>query len=121
HTLKRSAQPELNRRVLHGEQVGYRYIMGALQTNRIVKEPEHRAGVEPALPHYGCGVVAAGPPVLVVSVGPEGLEPSPTWLRARYAAASTSIPSLSSRFSSSLADQSARKESNPRPGPYKSP
>ena len=42
HTLNRSAQPELNRHVLHGEQVGYRYIMGALQTNRIVKDQEHR-------------------------------------------------------------------------------
>ena len=33
------------------------------------KSQEHRAGVEPALPHYGCGVVAAGPPVLVVFSG----------------------------------------------------
>jgi hypothetical protein len=29
---------------------------------------------------------------LPISVGPEGLEPSPTWLRARHAAASTLIP-----------------------------
>lgn len=49
-------------------------------------------GLEPTLPHYGCGVLAAGRPVLVVTVGPDGLEPSPTWLRARHAAASTSIP-----------------------------
>ena len=31
-------------------------------------------------------------PANVLSVGPEGLEPSPTWLRARHAATSTLIP-----------------------------
>ena len=36
---------------------------------------------------------------LSLSVGPEGLEPSPTWLRARHAAANTLIPF---RFSSSF-------------------
>ena len=41
-------------------------------------------------------------------------------LRVRYAAANTSIP-LSSQFSLLLADQSARRESNPRSGPYKRP
>ena len=47
----------------------YRYIMGALRSDRIVKElrREHRVGLEPTLPHYGCGVLAAGRPVLVVS------------------------------------------------------
>ena len=47
-------------------------------------------------PHYGCGILAAGRPVLVTNptfaVGSEGLEPSPTWLRARHAAANTLIP-----------------------------
>jgi hypothetical protein len=47
------------------------------------------------------------------SVGSEGLEPSPIWLRARHAAASTLIPYLFFH--------SARRESNPRPGPYKRP
>src|SRR6185437_15822298 len=59
------------------------------------KIEEHRAGIEPALPRYECGVVAARPPVLAVSVGPDGLEPSPAWVRTRYAAANTLIPSLS--------------------------
>src|SRR5262245_37313342 len=49
----------------------------------------------------------------VEPVGSEGLEPSPIWLRARHAAASTLIPYL--------CFQSARRESNPRPGPYKRP
>ena len=52
------------------------------------------------------------------SVGSEGLEPSPTWLRARHAAASTLIPCLVVLV---FCADSARRESNPRPGPYKRP
>jgi hypothetical protein len=77
-------------------------------------------GLEPTSPHYGCGILPLDHQCLSFSVGPDGLEPSPTWLRARYAAANTSIP-LSSLLSSLLADQSARRESNPRSGPYKRP
>jgi hypothetical protein len=44
-------------------------------------------------------------------VGPEGLEPSPAWVRTRDAAANTSIPFF--------CFQSARRELNPRPAPYK--
>ena len=40
---------------------------GRLCHNQIVKQREHRAGLEPASPHYGCGVLAARRPVLVVS------------------------------------------------------
>jgi hypothetical protein len=65
-----------------------------------------------ASPHYGCGVLAAGRPVQL-SVGPEGLEPSPGGLRVRCAATSTLIPSS--------VHKSARKESNLLPGPYKRP
>ena len=56
------------------------------------KNKEHREGLEPTSPHYGCGILAAGRPVHVSSVGPEGLEPSPAGLRARCAAANTLIP-----------------------------
>jgi hypothetical protein len=91
----KSTQPESNRHNLHGEQIGFRYIMGAVCETKLSKIEEHRAGIEPALPRYECGVVAARPPVLAVSVGPDGLEPSPTWIRTRYAAANTLIPSLS--------------------------
>ena len=71
---------------------------------------EHPAGVEPARPtwqagrlplHHGC---VAGLPFRarsrarngkpVTSVGPEGLEPSRRWLRARNAAANTLVPSV---------------------------
>jgi hypothetical protein len=47
----------------------------------------------PTSPHYGCGILAArATSANVLSVGREGLEASPTWLRARHAAASTLIP-----------------------------
>ena len=55
------------------------------------------------------------------SVGSEGLEPSPTWLRARHAASNTLIPFRLFLLVASLLAQSARRESNPRPGPYKRP
>jgi len=76
--------------------------MGACVTTKLSNSKEHRAGLEPAYPHYGCGVLAA-------RVGPEGLEPSPTWLRARDAATSTLV----------LWNQLARWELNPRPASYK--
>ena len=38
---------ESNPHVRHGKAVGYRYIMGAKNPDRIVKEPEHRVGLEP--------------------------------------------------------------------------
>ena len=67
-------------------------------TGRIVKEqstgPRSTAvpGLEPTSPHYGCGLLAALATSAFHSVGSEGLEPSPTWLRARHAASSTLIP-----------------------------
>jgi hypothetical protein len=94
--------------------------MGALWRIELSKNREHRAGLEPALPRYECGVLAAGRPVPanVMSMGPEGLEPSPTWLRARHAATSTLIPyCLCLRFSPYV--QSARRELNSRPVSYK--
>ena len=91
-TETKSAQRELNPHFRHGKAAGYRYIMGASNRWSNCQRTEHRVGLEPTSPHYGCGVLAAGRPVLFHSVGSEGLEPSPTWLRARHAAASTLIP-----------------------------
>ena len=72
------------------------------------RDREHRVGLEPTSPHYGCGVLAAGRPVhAIIRVGPEGLEPSPAWLRARRAAANTLVPI-------DLPIESAREESNLR-------
>ena len=83
--------------------------MGAWLEAELSKIQEHREGLEPSSPHYGCGVFAARSPVLVLQVGPEGLEPSPARLRAGDAAANTSVPSI----------ESARWGSNPRPASYK--
>ena len=62
----KSAQRESNPHIRHGKAVGCRYIMSAcFAVVSIVKEQsEHRAGVEPTSPHYGCGVFAARRPVL---------------------------------------------------------
>ena len=72
-----------------------------MSLSRIVKDQKHRVRLELTSPHYGCGILAAGRPVLAPNqtfvVGPEGLEPSPTWLRARHAAANTLIPSFVTR------------------------
>ena len=56
-----------------------------------------------------------------LSMGPEGLEPSPTCLRARHAAANTLIPIANKFPTHSQSANWARRESNPRPGPYKRP
>src|SRR5262249_32350601 len=58
-----SAQRESNPHIRPGEAVGYRYIMGTITVPGLPKNREHRVGLEPTLPHYGCGVLAAGPPV----------------------------------------------------------
>ena len=65
---------------------------------------EHLAGFEPAPPPWQGGTLAklrhrcfCSPPSCQRpnrSVGPEGLEPSRRWLRARYAAANTLVPSV---------------------------
>lgn len=60
-----SAQRELNPHFRHGKAVGYRYIMGAIFPFQIVKETlEHQVRLELTLPHYECGVLAAGRLVL---------------------------------------------------------
>ena len=46
--VAKSAQRELNPHFRHGKAAGCRYIMGAIYVGRIVKDREHRAGLEPA-------------------------------------------------------------------------
>ena len=58
--LNKSTQRESNPHVRHGKAVGCRYIMGAMNPDRIVKEREHRVGLEPTLPRHECGILAAG-------------------------------------------------------------
>jgi hypothetical protein len=60
---------------------------------QIVKDREHRAGVEPTLPRYECGVFAARRPVPVCRKWDQtGSNRHQVRLRARYAAANTLIP-----------------------------
>ena len=56
------------------------------------KIQEHRVGLEPTSPHYGCGVLAAERPVLVLSVGPVGIEPTSSGLRDRRITLSATVP-----------------------------
>ena len=50
---------------------------------KLSKSQEHREGLEPSSPQYESGVFAARSPVLVVQVGPEGLEPSHGEVKSR--------------------------------------
>jgi hypothetical protein len=71
-----SAQRESNPHFRHGKAVGCRYIMGADEMNQLSKNfREHRVGLEPTSPHYGCGVLAAKRPVLVVEWDRRGSNP----------------------------------------------
>ena len=74
-------------------------------------EQEHQVGLEPTFPHYGCGVLAAERPVPgnvlgarpeAISMGSDGLEPSPARVRTECAAANTLIPGKYSVFSYQL-------------------
>ena len=111
-----SAQRELNPHIRHGKATGCRYIMGAWLEAELSKIQEHREGLEPSSPHYGCGVLATGRPVPVLvwkperetqserpfkpssrrpssaEVGPVGIEPTPYGLRVRRAACYTTPP-----------------------------
>ena len=76
---RKSTQRESNPHFRHGEPVGFPYIMGAnvligLSKN---KRREHRVGLEPTSPHYGCGVLAAGRPVQYSEWDQRGSNPHP--------------------------------------------
>ena len=124
-TPEMNAQRESNPHFRHGKAVGCRYIMGASNRWSNCQRTEHRVGLEPTSPHYDGAAPRAESCRWTTSafhsVGSEGLEPSPTWLRARHAAASTLIPCSSFASRCLSARKSARTESNRRPGPYKRP
>ncbi len=61
-----SAQRESNPHIRHGKAVGSPLHHGRLLRCKLSKIHEHRVGLEPTSPHYGCGVFAARRPVLVV-------------------------------------------------------
>ena len=61
-SFSKSAQSDLNRPNCPGRAARYRYIMGAKCFAELSKIQEHKAGLEPTLPHYECGVLAAERP-----------------------------------------------------------
>ena len=103
-----SAQRESNPHFRHGKAVGCRYIMGACQSQPNCQTNES-TGPDSNPRRRITGAESWPLDDQCLSVGPEGLEPSPTWLRARHAAANTLI----------LRFMLARRESNPRPASYK--
>ena len=74
-TETKSAQRELNPHFRHGKAAGYRYIMGASNRWSNCQRSEHRVGLEPTSPHYGCGVLAAGRPVPFIQWDQRDLNP----------------------------------------------
>ena len=63
HTEVKCAQSDLNRPNCPGRAARYRYIMGAKCFAELSKIQEHKVGLEPTLPHYECGVLAAERPM----------------------------------------------------------
>ena len=70
--------------------------MGAIRVCRIVKEPRAPGGTRTRVAALRVRCPCRWTTSAILSVGPEGLEPSPGGLRVRCAAASTLIPSSSS-------------------------
>ena len=91
HTETDSAQRESNPHFRHGKAAGYRYIMGA---ESLVELSKNRApgGTRTHVAALRVRNPGRWTTRAFHSVGSEGLEPSPTWLRARHAATSTLIP-----------------------------
>ena len=98
-TTQKSTQRESNPHIRHGKAVGCRYIMGAVNPDRNVKEQERctsrsrirkNAGWRPT-PRILSNAASVQLPNFL-PLGPEGLEPSPAWLRARHAATNTLVP-----------------------------
>jgi hypothetical protein len=108
HAEEMSAQRELNPLFRPGKAAGCRYIMGACVTTKL--STSESTGPDSNRRHRITG--AESWPLddqCLLSVGPEGLEPSPARLRAGNAAANTLI----------LCFMLARWELNPRPASYK--
>jgi hypothetical protein len=102
-----SAQRELNPLFRPGKAAGCRYIMGACVTTKL--SMNQRTGPDSNRRIRITGAESWPLDDQCLSVGPEGLEPSPARLRAGNAAANTLI----------LCFVLARWELNPRPASYK--
>jgi hypothetical protein len=99
-----SAQRESNPHFRHGKAVGCRYIMGTIAEAELSKRAP--GGTRTHVAALRVRSLRRWTTSASRRVGPEGLEPSPAWLRARCAAANTLVPSCFT--------ESAREESNLR-------
>ena len=93
-----SAQRESNPHFRHGKAVGCRYIMGTGHRSRIVKETESTGwDSNPRRRITGAESSPLDDQCNDRRVGPEGLEPSPAWLRARRSATRALVPTCDRR------------------------
>ena len=98
--IAKSTQRESNPHIRHGKAAGSRYIMGAKNRTKLSKiestgwDSNPRPARECSARITGAHFLAARATSAYLSVGSEGLEPSPTWVRTRHAAANTLIPSF---------------------------
>ena len=99
--IAKSTQRESNPHIRHGKAAGSRYIMGAKNRTKLSKiestgwDSNPRPARECSARITGAHFLAARATSAYLSVGSEGLEPSPTWVRTRHAAANTLIPCIS--------------------------
>lgn len=99
-TNQSSAQRESNPHFRHGKAVGFRYIMGTDADAELSKKGRQGTGWD-SNPRRR--ITGAGSSPLDDRCGrspeemrPEGLEPSPAWLRARGSASRASVPRVCS-------------------------
>ena len=119
YILIKSVQRELNPRFLHGKQVGYRYIMGANKRASDCQTARAPGGTRTLVAALRVRYPRHWTTSAFVSVGPEGLEPSLGGLRVCCAAADHAAHRARLDPIPYSQHQSARRESNPRPDPYK--
>ena len=109
---EKSTQRESNPHFRPGKAAGCPYIMGAFLSSwsSCQRSKNYESTGWDSNPRFRITGAESWPlndPCLLSNlfasnrVGPEGLEPSPTWLRARHAAANTLIPHFDSRLHSS--------------------
>ena len=90
---RESAQRESNPRFRLGKAVGYHYNMGTPIRSRIVKETESTGwDSNPRRRITGAESSPLNDQCLTIGLGPEGLEPSPTRLRAGRPATRALVP-----------------------------
>ena len=124
HRILQSAQRESNSHFLHGKQMGYHYTMGAKcittklsKINNAEASKEHRAGIEPASPRYDGEVLPLDHQCLFQNVS-SGIGENRTHI-ARIKSPMHYLVCHNPMCCRRCFVQSAWRELNPRPSPYK--